>query len=1018
MDHAASTPAVPAPPARPRPSAWFGAAALAALVMALCLALTWQLWEAARRDVERDLRTDFEFAARDVVNQLALRMAAHIQSLRGVQGLFNSSDQVTRQEFADFVRAQHADAEYPGMKGIGYIAALTEAGRAAHLARVRASGFPDYAITPPGTRPAYAPLLYLEAFTGARLRSLGHDMLSEEPLRQMLEQARDSGRPAMSGKATVARERGRAASDGVLIALPVYSAHQAPDGIGQRRALLRGWVYAPFVMEDLMAHVGGGRAADIMVAVYDGNEVTPAARMAAGVVVGTAGAQGDADALRTEQRIGIAGRRWTLVVNARPGFGEARRSDAPQLVLTLGLAVTVILTTLTWMLARSSALAGSALRQSLALTGELKAGQQRLVTVADSAQRAQAMMRSILDATFDAILVDNGERQILASNQRFRALWSVPDELELAGEDTAVVAHLLTQLVYAGPLLYSRSLRLADHEEHRELLRLKDGRFIEQLTRPVRLGQEGARLWSFRDITERKQIEQRERAHRRVLELLAHGAPLQAVLGAVVLGVESTNPDMLCAILLLDAEGRFLHTGAAPSLPGFFNAAMDGLPAAPGHGSCGSAAAGGRRVIVEDIQSHPDWANYREIAARAQLASSWSEPIRGASGRVLGTFAIYHRTPHYPSAAHVVLIEQAAQLAGIALEQAQAAQALRVGEERFRSLYDHAPVALWEQDWSGARDAVARLAACGVDDLGPWLRERPDETARLAGLVRITDVNGAALAHVGAAGKEPGTLGLAQNFGSLGADAFIDALVALTGGALFYECESSFLRVDGATRQHQLTLLVMPGHAQSLDFVIASTVDITERKRIDDELQALASTDFLTGLPNRRVFMARLDDQFARLQRSVDECASVLVLDIDHFKRVNDVHGHAVGDAVLRHMAGLMRSGQRKIDTMGRVGGEEFAVLLPGTTGPAAQQYAERLRQSVADSPLEGDGRSIAITVSIGVATIEAGDCGPDAAMIRADKALYRAKADGRNRVCEHAGPAGAPAAVDSLTRV
>lgn len=990
---------IPGPPAGRRTSPWFGAAALASLVTALCLLLTWQLGEAARRDAERDLRTDFEFAARDVVNQLALRMAAHIQSLRGLQGLFNSSDEVTRQEFTDFVRAQHTDAEYPGMQGVGYIAALSQAGRGAHLAQVRSSGFPDYAIDPPGTRAAYAPLVYLESFGGARLRALGHDMLSEEALRQMLEQARDSGQPAMSRKTTVAQERGKAASDGVLIALPVYIGRKAPDAGEQRRDLLRGWIYASFVMEDLMANVGGARAAGLALAVYDGNEVVPAARMAAGDESG----DGATPALRTEQRIGIAGRRWTLVIGTRPGFGDEERNDAPRLVRMLGLALTLVLGMLTWMLARSSAMAGSALRTSLALTGELKAGQQRLLALADASQRAQAMMRSILDSTFDAILVDNGDRQILASNQRFRTLWSVPPGLDLAGDDSAVVAHLLAQLVHPGPLQYSRSLQLDVHDEHRELLRLKDGRFIEQLTRPVRMGQEMARLWSFRDITERKQIEQRERAHRHVLELLAHGAPLQAVLGAVVLGVESTNPGMLCSILLLDPEGRFLNTGAAPSLPGFFNEAVDGLPAVPGKGSCGTAAATGQRVIVEDIRSHPDWADYREEAARAQLASSWSEPIRGASGRVLGTFAIYHRTPHFPSAAHVVLIEQAAQLAGIALEQAQAAQALRVGEERFRSLYDNAPVALWEQDWSGACEAVARLKGSGVHELGPWLRARPEEAQRLAALVRITDVNGAALVHVGAPAKELGALSLAQNFGSQGTGAFIDALVALCGGALFHECESSFLRVDGVARQHELTLLVMPGHAQSLDFVIASTIDITERKRMDEELKALASTDFLTGLPNRRVFMARLDDQFARLQRGVDDCAAVLMLDIDHFKRVNDVHGHAAGDAVLRHMAALMRSGQRKIDTLGRVGGEEFAILLPGTSGAAAHQYAERLRQSVADSPLDSDSRHIPITISIGIASIEAGDDGPDAVLVRADKALYRAKADGRDRVCEHA---------------
>ncbi|HZV64128.1 MAG TPA: GGDEF domain-containing protein, partial [Telluria sp.] len=171
------------------------------------------------------------------------------------------------------------------------------------------------------------------------------------------------------------------------------------------------------------------------------------------------------------------------------------------------------------------------------------------------------------------------------------------------------------------------------------------------------------------------------------------------------------------------------------------------------------------------------------------------------------------------------------------------------------------------------------------------------------------------------------------------------------------------------------------------------------RKRMDAELLLLATTDFLTGLPNRREFMARLDDELARLQRSVDESAAVLMLDIDHFKTVNDEFGHATGDAVLRHMAGLMRAGQRKIDTLGRVGGEEFAVLLPGASLEAAAAYAERLRQSVAETPLVNEGREIAITVSIGIASIRPQDASADAALIRADRALYNAKDAGRNRV-------------------
>jgi diguanylate cyclase (GGDEF)-like protein len=280
----------------------------------------------------------------------------------------------------------------------------------------------------------------------------------------------------------------------------------------------------------------------------------------------------------------------------------------------------------------------------------------------------------------------------------------------------------------------------------------------------------------------------------------------------------------------------------------------------------------------------------------------------------------------------------------------------------------------------------------------------------------MLDVNAAALTQVGAAdagshaaapvhpdqaAARPGigALSLAQNFDDSAMPAFAMALTALAQGAHFFAIESSFQRLDGAARQNELTLLVMPGHEQSLDFVIVSTVDITERKRMDADLLALATTDFLTGLPNRREFMARLDDQQARLQRGVDS-AAVLMLDLDHFKIINDDHGHAAGDVVLRHVAALMRGCQRKIDTLGRVGGEEFAVLLPGADMTAASLFAERLRHCVADTPLLlEDGSRLAVTVSIGIALMSETDRGYDAALIRADQALYCAKRAGRNRV-------------------
>ena len=189
-------------------------------------------------------------------------------------------------------------------------------------------------------------------------------------------------------------------------------------------------------------------------------------------------------------------------------------------------------------------------------------------------------------------------------------------------------------------------------------------------------------------------------------------------------------------------------------------------------------------------------------------------------------------------------------------------------------------------------------------------------------------------------------------------------------------------------------------------YLVCVTIDITEQKiaqakLVDSEkkLQVLATTDFLTGLPNRREFTDRLADEFHRVQRFGDQRSSVLMLDLDLFKRINDTHGHATGDAVLKHFAQLVRNTLRKIDMVGRMGGEEFAIILPGTDSAGARIFAERLREAVANNPLVQDGEPILLTVSIGIATMDRPDENAEETLLRSDAALYRAKRNGRNRV-------------------
>jgi diguanylate cyclase (GGDEF)-like protein len=189
-------------------------------------------------------------------------------------------------------------------------------------------------------------------------------------------------------------------------------------------------------------------------------------------------------------------------------------------------------------------------------------------------------------------------------------------------------------------------------------------------------------------------------------------------------------------------------------------------------------------------------------------------------------------------------------------------------------------------------------------------------------------------------------------------------------------------------------------------YLVCVTIDITEQKlaqtalaESESKLRALATTDFLTDLPNRRQFIDRLTHEFTRVQRFGDQPSSVLMLDLDLFKQINDTFGHAEGDAVLRHFAGLIRNTLRKVDTGGRVGGEEFAIILPGTDSAGARIFAERLREVVANTPLVKDGKTIPVTVSIGIATMNPRDSNAEESLLRSDEALYQAKRNGRNRV-------------------
>ncbi len=193
--------------------------------------------------------------------------------------------------------------------------------------------------------------------------------------------------------------------------------------------------------------------------------------------------------------------------------------------------------------------------------------------------------------------------------------------------------------------------------------------------------------------------------------------------------------------------------------------------------------------------------------------------------------------------------------------------------------------------------------------------------------------------------------------------------------------------------------IIKSGAAEELLARVETHVNL---KRLHRRLRRLAYTDELTGLGNRRWFIERIEAELNRARRKEWQL-SLLILDVDHFKSINDEHGHLVGDAVLAQLAQVVRTGSRGYDAIARVGGEEFAVLLPGVAAAKARSVAERMRHAVEMAAIGGMAPR-AVTISIGAATGPSGARETWSSLFRrADHCLYQAKDSGRNRVI---GPA------------
>jgi len=582
-------------------------------------------------------------------------------------------------------------------------------------------------------------------------------------------------------------------------------------------------------------------------------------------------------------------------------------------------------------------------------------------SAADLAAR-ELLLQQILDTSSVAIFLVNMEGRLSNVNRRMSEMfgWGVD---ELTGKEYVELIAPVQREIGRGLMvkLLAGDIPLTDVE--RLYWRADGSEFWGHLSGRRLLGVNGERLGLVGvmvDITDRKRSEERQHHHNRILKLLAERAPLAGVLETMARDVEALQPGSVCSILLLDGEGKHLRHGAAPSLPAFFIEAIDGAAIGPGVGSCGTAAFTGERTVVEDIARHPWWEAYREVAARAGLAACWSQPISSAQGQVLGTFAIYHRTPTQPLEADIALIEDEARLAALVIEQSRADSRQQLAA----SVFSH------------AREGIMITDAKG----------------------KILDVNATFSEITGypreeALGHNPRDLLRSGRHGS----EFYAGRRRVLEERGFWSGEVWNRRKNGEIFAEMLTISTVRDAANTVQNFVALFTDITPLKEHQRQLEHIAHFDALTSLPNRVLLADRMQQALTQCQRRGLSVA-VVYLDLDGFKTINDTHGHGVGDELLVALAHRMKGALRNGDTLARIGGDEFVAVLVDLEAVAdAEPVLQRLLQAAAD-PVEVAAHRLQVSASIGVTVYPQDGSEVDLLLRHADQAMYQAKQTGKNR--------------------
>ncbi|MFA5426709.1 MAG: CHASE domain-containing protein [Sulfurimonas sp.] len=305
-------------------------------------AITYQYYWAMKNSAYAKLQAEFSFKSKEIKRLIEGRILSYEQVLNGAKGLFMASESITREEFKTYVAALKLDLMFPGIQGVGFSVIVPPSKKDDFIKKVRAEGIESFDITPMNMRDFYTSIVYLEPFNERNKRAIGYDMFSEENRREAMQSARDKNSVAISGKVTLLQEYGNNTQSGFLMYLPIFDKSIKNETLQERREHIKGWVYAPFRINDFMHGLNEYENNDFDIEIYDNGVVSKKSLMYDRF------ANNEKSLYSSDITINVAGRNWTLLIKSTPIFEAKVDLEKANILLLAGAVFSLFLFYIFW----------------------------------------------------------------------------------------------------------------------------------------------------------------------------------------------------------------------------------------------------------------------------------------------------------------------------------------------------------------------------------------------------------------------------------------------------------------------------------------------------------------------------------------------------------------------------------------------------------------------------------------------------------------------------------------------